>query len=382
MQSNLSWIMTNDGGLSIIALNRHFTVARDHQNFAQIKDAIRAKDPLAIIRLIDIQAQVREYVQKTSRPDSVFNVEVKNGCIYINDYVLDNELARRTKMLMEEGLPFEHMVLFLKNVLQNPSYNSQKQLFRFLSNHKLPITDDGCFLAYKGVRDDWTDRHSGKFNNAVGATNEMPRYCVDDNPANDCSHGFHIGTIDHARSFGSGGHIIIVKIDPKDVVSVPNSNTTKLRCCKYTVVSEYGGDLEYPIYNAPIGAPPMPVTPVVPGGWGAGPTGAIDPSCDAGGCSTPGAQATAIGALADQLGVPPAINRDGAGTRDPDDDDDDEDLNEEFEDEEEDLDDEEEDEDEEDEHEYAEALPVDPSEIPPGTEVPVAEILHRPPATY
>jgi len=38
--------------------------------------------------------------------------------------------------------------------------------------------------------------------------------------------------------------IVIVKINPKDVVSVPDYDTRKLRCCKYKVIDEYSGVIE------------------------------------------------------------------------------------------------------------------------------------------
>jgi hypothetical protein len=377
MQS-LSWIMTNDGGLSIIANNKHFTVAKDHQNFTKIKEAIKADDATTVIRLIDIQKQINEYVQQTSKPVDGFKVEIKNGCLYVNDQAVDNELSRRTQLLMTEGLPFEHMVPFLQNVLQNPSYNSQKQLFRFLSNHNLPITVDGHFLAYKGVRDDWTDRHTGKFNNAPGAVNEMPRYCCDDNAGNDCSSGFHAGTREHADSFGSGaGHMILVKINPRDVVSVPNSDTTKLRCCRYEVVAEYGQDLDKPVYNAPSNTNPVPVQP---SGWNNAPGSlqGIQPAAP-----TAGVQAGWVANMLSQIGMPPSVE-----DHDPDEEEDeeDEDFDSELDDddEEEGFDsdrEEEEDEDEDDlsDLEPAMATPMGEDYVPSGP-IPVAELVPLPPA--
>jgi hypothetical protein len=68
---------------------------------------------------------------------------------------------------------------------------------------------------------------------------------VDDNPENGCSYGFHAGSIDYAGNFGgSDRRVVIVKINPEDVVSVPNDcECQKLRTAKYEVVADYTGPL-------------------------------------------------------------------------------------------------------------------------------------------
>jgi hypothetical protein len=44
---------------------------------------------------------------------------------------------------------------------------------------------------------------------------------------------------------------MIVKINPKDVVSVPSDcNCEKLRTCRYEVVGEYQGELLKPLYKS------------------------------------------------------------------------------------------------------------------------------------
>ena len=108
------------------------------------------------------------------------------------------------------------------------------ELYSFLEHKAMPLTPDGNFLAYKAVKDDYTDWYSGTFNNKVGETLEMVRNNVCDDAQVGCSHGFHAGSLDYAESFGNGGHLMVVEIDPQDVVSVPNDcDCQKLRTCKY-----------------------------------------------------------------------------------------------------------------------------------------------------
>jgi hypothetical protein len=106
----------------------------------------------------------------------------------------------------------------------------------------MPLTPDGNFLAYKGVNEDFTDKYSGKFDNSVGQTLEMRRNSVCDDANIGCSHGFHAGSYEYAKGWAgtSGGNLMIVEINPADVVSVPHdSGCQKLRTSKYKVVAHH-----------------------------------------------------------------------------------------------------------------------------------------------
>jgi hypothetical protein len=145
------------------------------------------------------------------------------------------------QQFFREGIPMEHYCKFLDNLMANPSMTSRKELYLFLEAADLPITQDGCFLAYKAVRHDFLDKHSGTFSNKPGVTFSMPRAEVDDNRDVTCSYGFHAAAYEYARGFlgSTGDKMVAVKINPADVVSVPSDyNNQKLRTCKYTVMFE------------------------------------------------------------------------------------------------------------------------------------------------
>jgi len=137
--------------------------------------------------------------------------------------------------------------------MQNPSMQSQRELYDFLQHENLPITEDGYFLAYKAVRSDFKDKYRGVFDNSVGNVCEMQRAKVDDDRARGCSDGLHAGALSYVASYGSveaGDNIVIVKINPADVVSVPTDcNCQKLRTCRYEVVGLYEGELQRPLYQ-------------------------------------------------------------------------------------------------------------------------------------
>jgi hypothetical protein len=99
-------------------------------------------------------------------------------------------------------------------------------------------------LAYKKVRNDYLDIHSGTMDNSVGQTVEMERNEVDDDKDRTCSTGLHFCSLDYLSHFG--GHdsrTVVLKINPRDVVSIPaDYHATKGRACRYEVIDEINKD--------------------------------------------------------------------------------------------------------------------------------------------
>lgn len=155
--------------------------------------------------------------------------------------VVHSTLANRMVGMYLEGIDPTPLARFMENLSQNPSKRSVDELFGFLEASDLPITEDGHFLAYKRVRDNYTDIHSGTFDNSIGRVCEMARNRVDDNKERTCSAGLHFCSKEYLPYFGAGpgNRVMIVKINPRDVVSIPvDYNNAKGRACRYEVVGE------------------------------------------------------------------------------------------------------------------------------------------------
>lgn len=208
------------------------TIDASHVNFTAVVDAIREQD---FDRALEM-ATVKNYLHTVTRG----NVSVNEEGVTYKGTALHSYLADKLLDFFRDGLPVEHYCLFLDNLMSNPSMVSRNELYLFLEAANLPITEDGCFLAYKAVRSDFRDKHSGKFDNTPGVTHVMQRYDVNDDRNQTCSYGFHAAAYEYAKNFMSGGDkLVAVKINPADVVSVPSDyNNQKLRCCKYTVAFE------------------------------------------------------------------------------------------------------------------------------------------------
>lgn len=163
-------------------------------------------------------------------------LELKDGLLYENNIPMPAELNARILAYKEQGLPFDSLMKFWENLKLNPSYNSKQMLYKFLEHNGHPFTEDGCFIAYRGVTSDFKDMRTGNFDNSVGAVCEEDRALVDDNPNNTCSRGLHVACFDYAKGFGPT--LIEVKVNPRDVVAVPTDyNGTKMRTCRFEVVA-------------------------------------------------------------------------------------------------------------------------------------------------
>jgi hypothetical protein len=234
MKQTISYIATCNGIAAVID-GEQYTITSDNPSYNQVLDAIIAGErPERIAELFRTANAVKRYTKGL--------IEVTDGALYYNGEEIHNVVVDRILQFMSERLPVEPLIAFLGRLLANPSKRSTEELYKFLEHKAMPITPDGCFLAYKGVNDNYTDVHSGRFSNRPGVTNSMPRQKVDDDFRNGCSYGFHVGSLEYATSWGS--RTVIVKVDPADVVSVPSDcNCQKLRTSKYTVVCDYKGKL-------------------------------------------------------------------------------------------------------------------------------------------
>ena len=167
---------------------------------------------------------------------------------------LPKVLGERLKEFRDEGFPVEPLIAFWNNLKENPSEASKQQLYGFLENNGHPITEDGHFVAYRTVRSDWKDKHSGTFDNSPGSVCEMERSLVDPDPYSHCSVGLHVASHNYAtKSFKNeynGDITVEVKVNPRDVVAVPNDyNGQKMRVCRFEVIQVCEKELATPLYG-------------------------------------------------------------------------------------------------------------------------------------
>jgi hypothetical protein len=216
----------------VVINNQPHTISKTHITYNKVLDAIKSEDWDTVQDVIEPKKVVINYGEG--------NVEVQGDELFWKGRPMHNALTTRMIAMLQEGFPVEPLVLFMENLMSNPSKRAVDELYGFLEKNNLPITPDGHFLAYKKVRDDYTDVHSGTFNNSVGMICEMERNQVDDDKDRTCSTGLHFCSQEYLNHFG-GEHTMILKINPRDVVSIPSDyNNSKGRCSRYEVIGELG----------------------------------------------------------------------------------------------------------------------------------------------
>lgn len=178
--------------------------------------------------------------------------QVVDGVVHVDGDALPESLSARVLDFFNNNLPFEPLLKFWAKLKNNPSFNSRQMLYKFLEHNGHPITTEGNFIAYRAVRNDFLDKHTGKMDNSVGNIVEIDRSKVDDNPNNTCSHGLHVATLSYAQSFASGeDKLLDVEVSPADVVAVPTDyNGTKMRVCRFKVVAESQGLIDKPLVTS------------------------------------------------------------------------------------------------------------------------------------
>ena len=209
----------------------------DHPKFADAVAGIKSGNYEAVTKM-SVAKIITDYGSKSGDV-----ISVANGVVYYmmpngEKTELHNTMTTRVLAMIHDGFDAAPLVAFMNNLMSNPSKVAVDELYLFLEETELPITSDGHFIAYKMVNNNYTSIHYGKFMNAVGTVVEMPRNTVDDRRENTCSQGLHFCSKNYLNKYGNGDgdRLLLVKINPADVVSIPSDyNNAKGRAAKYLI---------------------------------------------------------------------------------------------------------------------------------------------------
>jgi hypothetical protein len=221
------------------------TINEQHPNYTTIREAVKLKDMDTVERLINISNSVANYATGKVRVDA--------GRVFYGTMEVHGTVVDRILDMIREGFDAAPMLAFLDNLMRNSSKRAVDELYLFLEQTSLPITEDGCFLAYKKVDENYLDFYTGKMDNSIGKVLEMARNTVDDNRDRTCSEGLHFCSLTYLPHYHGGrGRVMIVKINPADVVSIPSDyNNAKGRTCRYEVIGEHTSEVTE-FYDKPV----------------------------------------------------------------------------------------------------------------------------------
>lgn len=231
-----------------------FTVTHEDPNFLlyyeKAVSAMAEGEDLTMQDIRDTKAIITPLEELSDR------VSVNDDVITFDGEPVHDALARTVHRYWREQRPYGGLLRFMERLSCNPHPHSQEHLWQWVSDRNLEVDKQGFFIAYKGVRNDLTSISSGWANvddvlvegnipNEEGTVISMPRSEVEHDPAVGCSFGLHVGTESYARSFGHGT-VVVCRVDPKDVVSVPTDcGFEKMRVCRYEVVDVWEPQVDY-----------------------------------------------------------------------------------------------------------------------------------------
>ena len=211
-------------------------VASTDKVYDEVVQALKDRKTPDELRAIVDREKVRMEEATAITPD----ISLSGGLILYKNEPINRTLSDRMVQMLEEGFDLTPMTNFLSNLMDNTDAEICQELYPFIEVGKNTFTPDGYFLAYKAVRADYTDIHSGKFDNSVGQHVQIPRNKVDPNRDRTCSYGLHVCSFEYLPHFANAnGHVMVCKVNPADVVAIPaDYNNTKMRVCRYEVIGE------------------------------------------------------------------------------------------------------------------------------------------------
>lgn len=172
-------------------------------------------------------------------------VSVGDAGVMFDGKQVHGVIAKRLVDMLQQGLDIVPLARFLDRLYDNPDINAIDEMYLFLESGSLPLTPDGCFLAYKKVCSDYSSSHRAPDGsvvyNRIGTTVAMDRKEVNKNRDETCAEGLHFCSWQYLPSFGVGGEskVVVLKIAPENVVSIPSDyNNSKGRAWRYDVIAE------------------------------------------------------------------------------------------------------------------------------------------------
>lgn len=256
----MQYILSSDS-LTAFVKGKPYTVNRTAEIFNAAMQAVKEGSEQAFLNVVEIKKEIVKHFSDFA------DVVLEDGRLMYGNREITGLIAKRVMELLDHGLDVKPMLNFVSNLMANPSKRAVDETFGFVDACKLPITEDGCILAYRRVRADYLDQHSRTVPNkpahlfteaelqampiVCGKQNEvtvtvmdgrtfvdMDRNLVDEDKDRTCSQGLHACSYEYLKHF-PGERLIVVKINPADIVAVPSDySNSKLRTCSYEILEE------------------------------------------------------------------------------------------------------------------------------------------------
>jgi|TARA_A100001201_G_C4086725_1_gene200758 hypothetical protein len=257
----LTHIKSNDNHWTVVINGQPHQFDHTHHNYAALVECVHSGDADEFVAMLNAGDEIEDW--------SDGDFQFKDGFLYFEDEQIASDPTNRIIQCIKQGFPHKPILNYLTNLYDNVSERAVQESYTWSSHKGLPITDDGMMVGYKGVRTydaetsvqgkngeiqdgDLVDIYTGNsFRNNPGDKCSMKRRQVCDDHTQGCSSGLHVGTYDYACDWaGPHGTVVLVKFNPKDIVSVPSDcNCQKMRVSEYEVISVAREQLEEAVYD-------------------------------------------------------------------------------------------------------------------------------------
>lgn len=253
---------SNDNHWTVILGGQPFMFDHTHPHYAALVECVHTEDADEFVELINTGNQIENWSEGN------FEFHKETGHLYFEGEQVASQPTSRVIEMIQQGFPHKPMLNYLTNLYDNVSERAVQESYTWSSHKGLPITDDGMMVGYKGVAvhtgetikvkngelkdGDHVDRYTGKtFRNNVGDVCSMKRRQVCDDHTKGCDTGLHVGTYEYACDWaGNTGVVVLVKFNPKDIVSVPSDcDCQKMRVSEYEVIAIAREQLEEAVYD-------------------------------------------------------------------------------------------------------------------------------------
>ena len=238
-------IIKSANSVGFVVDGQPYQADASHPSYQALLDELKKPNPdtQKCIGYTQPIVAIRESVKAAQIADPDYlpagKVSVTLNEIRYDGEVINGVLVDRILTMLAEGFDIMPMVRFLENLYLNPAMYARDELYLWLEASTLPITEDGHFLAYKNVASNFSSYYDSNVDNTPGTVVSMPRQKVNPDRNTTCSHGLHFCSKDYLPMYTSqaGNVVLLLKINPADVVAIPNDyGNAKGRAWQYEVL--------------------------------------------------------------------------------------------------------------------------------------------------
>ena len=106
------YIIQGNNIVVVIGANSH-TINKGHIAYQKVLDAIKAGDWETVKNTVEPKKVILSY--------GAGNISIKGETLYWKGREFHNSLSRRMIQMFQDGFPIEPLVLFMENLMQNPT---------------------------------------------------------------------------------------------------------------------------------------------------------------------------------------------------------------------------------------------------------------------